>query len=242
MRSVPKTTFDRIENLIEEGHILEKACPSIDELHDGDDIDLSLETKYTEWSTSSLNFLRYFFGINHFFIERFRKNLNVKYVYTQTEPNGSSIQKEVLCVKEKMSKLRGVLMSIKKEVEMGYSEDVTFLHKRESLSDILEDGFVLLEHDYKVAAAIYGRIILENTIKELCKLKGVDIEKNENFSSMLLKLRQIKTIDLPQERSYQAQYDIGSLAAHGKEDFNKKTKRDILDMLNFIRDNVLQLK
>ena len=236
-----KTTFDRIQKLIKEGCALEKVCPSVDELQDHE-LDLSLDAKYTEWATSTTNFLRFSFGLNHFFVERFSKIANLKYTYKYIESNGSGFEKEIYCYKEKMSRLCGVLMSIKKEAELGFIEDATFLHKKESLSDILEDAFVLLEQDYNLASAIYGRIILENSIKELCRLKEIPMDKNEKFSSMLNKLRQKTIIDLPQERSYQAQYDIGSFAVHGKEEFNKKTKKDIMNMLNFIRDNVLQLK
>ncbi len=234
--------FDRINELISEGHDLLVLCPSPENKGYTPRIDILLEAKCTEWISSSLNFLRYFFGYDHLFTKMFSGYATKQYMFTERDSGGSSFQTEVIYYKEKMAKLVGILRSVKREVELGYIEDSIFLHKKESLSNILGDGFTLLKHGYKEAAAIYGRIVLETTVKELCKLKEIEVEKNEKFPSVLVKLRKKGTIDLPLERSLQAQYDIGSLAAHGKKEFDEKTPQDILFMLTFIRDSVLQLK
>ena len=105
------------------------------------------------------------------------------------------------------------------------------------VSNLLEQAFELLKNDYRHAAAIYGRIVIENAMRGLCDLNN--IKQKDKVSNMLIDLRKTGIIDLPLERTIQAKYDIGSMAAHGKPDFSKYSNKDIEEMLEFIRDKIL---
>lgn len=122
---------------------------------------------------------------------------------------------------------------------MNLVPDAQHLYESTIFSNLIEQAFELLKNNYKTAAAIYGRLVIENTIKDLCRLNK--IEGKEKVSDMLVELRKLNIIDLPQERTIQAKYDIGSLAAHGKKEFERYTDRDIEELLEFIRDKIITM-
>lgn len=97
----------------------------------------------------------------------------------------------------------------------------------------------MLEHGLNLAAGTYGRVVLETTIKEFAKEH--DIDSKLKFNEIIINLRMKGFIQKPFENSLRANYEIGSWAAHGNEEFNKLTKTEIKEFLVFIRDKVLTL-
>ena len=90
-----------------------------------------------------------------------------------------------------------------------------------------------------MASAIYGRIVLETTIREFAEKNGISPVK---FDQLIIKLRQDGVIHQPFETSLRANYKIGSWAAHGNQEFENVSDKEIKEFLSFIRDRVLTLK
>ena len=105
---------------------------------------------------------------------------------------------------------------------------------------MLNQAFEFLNHKQYFAAAMYGRVVLEVTIKEFAKNNNVDT--NQKFDQIIINLRKDEFIHKPLENSLRANYEIGSWAAYGDEKFNGLSSRQTNDFLSFNRDNVLTLK
>ena len=87
-------------------------------------------------------------------------------------------------------------------------------------------------------AGIYGRIVLETSIKEFAKKNNIHEKK---FDQIIIKLRQNNIIQKPLENSLRSNYEIGSWAAHGNTKFQDLSNNEIREFLTFIRDKVLTL-
>jgi len=121
--------------------------------------------------------------------------------------------------------------------------DAKHLYESDLFSNLLEQAFELAQKDYLVAAAVYCRLIIENFINDLCRIKGIEIEeKDKSISIKLTKLREKNIFDLPTERLIQARYDVGTYAVHGLDEFKKYTKEDIIDVLESTRNKILTIK
>lgn len=119
--------------------------------------------------------------------------------------------------------------------------------KSEFFSDLLNQAHELLDQNLRIAAAIYGRIALETTIKEYGRKEGIEEVNNKDisdakFDQVIIKLRKEDCIRQPFEDSLRANYRIGSYAAHGNEEFEDYSDSEIREYLSFIRDKVLTLR
>jgi len=133
----------------------------------------------------------------------------------------------------------GVLEAILDALENGLTDDLFYQRELLVFSDLLEQSFELLEHGLNLAAGTYGRVVLETTLKEFAKEHGIDSKLK--FNDIIINLRMKGFIQKPLENSLRANYEIGSWAAHGNEEFNKLNKNEIKEFLVFIRDKVLTL-
>lgn len=135
----------------------------------------------------------------------------------------------------------GILESICYAIENKLTEDLFYQRELLVFSNMLDQAFEFLEYNLNHAAGIYGRIVLETTIKEFAISKGLESESNIKFDRLIIELRKNNFIQKPFENSLRANYEIGSWAAHGNEEFSKLTKNEIKEFLIFIRDRVLTL-
>lgn len=231
-----KQFLDRLNSLGEEGRILaNKSLPVND--YDPLDIDIIHYAKCHSWWLSCLNLLRSFFGVEHYFYTNFKR---AKTGWQKHVSN--DVIQPVEYPQEDMVKAYAVLRYIKNEFELGLVTDAKHLYEADLFSDVLEQAFELAEKNYLVGAAVYCRLIIENFIDDMCRIKGVELEDKEKISSKLVKLRKKEVFDLPTERMIQSRYDIGSFAVHGNEEFKKYTKEDIIDLLQITRDKILTIK
>ena len=154
----------------------------------------------------------------------------------------NKIEQPISYPREEIAKAYAVLMYIKREFELGLVADAQHLYEADLFSNLLEQAFELAEKNYLVGAAVYCRLIVENFINDLCRVKQIQIEENDRLPQKLVKLRKIGVIDLPLERVIQATYDVGTYAVHGEIEFNKYNKEQILDILKNTRDKILIIK
>ena len=230
--------LERLDKLISKGRKLvnySKRAADIDPLYQDTDFYVECHT----WSLSCMNLLRTQFGENHVFYTNFRNAIERKWKKIISK----DIEQQIDYCRENLAKAYAVLIYVKREFELGLVADAKHLYEAELFSNILEQGFELAEKGYLVAAAVYCRLIIENFINDLCRVKGVELEENDKLPQKLTKLRKKDVIDLPTERSIQAAYDIGTYAVHGKDEFKKyNTKEKIIDLLENTRDKILTIK
>ncbi|MBW2966367.1 hypothetical protein KY342_04655, partial [Candidatus Woesearchaeota archaeon] len=134
------------------------------------------------------------------------------------------------------------LLYIKNEFQLGLISDAKHLYEADLFSNLLDQAFELVEKGYLVGSAVYCRLIIENFVNDLCRIKNIELDEKDKIPQKLVKLRKKDVFDLPTERLIQGKYDIGSYAVHGKEEFKKYTKEYILDLLQTTRDKILTIK
>jgi len=141
---------------------------------------------------------------------------------------------------ENVGRATGVLEYVHDALTNGLTEDL--FYKREVLvfKDLLDQAFEFLEKGLRLAAAIYGRIVLEATVKEFAKKNGIQVE-GIKFDQVIIELRKMEIIQKPFESSLRANYQLGTEAAHGDKNFEKYSVNEIREYPSFIRDKVLTL-
>jgi len=140
---------------------------------------------------------------------------------------------------ENVQMAASVLDFIKESLEKGFTDDLFYRQEIILFSDMLKQAEEFLGKGLKLAAAIYGRIVMELTIIEYANKNKIDT--NKKFNEIIIDLRKNGFIHEPFEDSLRANYRIGSWAAHGDEQFNVLSDNEIREFLSFIRDKVLTL-
>ncbi|MDW7731897.1 MAG: hypothetical protein SCH66_05655 [Methanolobus sp.] len=176
------------------------------------------------------NILRVRFGVNSYFYNEFVDIQEKRLRYDRDFDYYARF----------MLKQVGVLEAVLDALEFGLTDDLFYQRELLVFSNMLDQAYEFHEKGLFLAAGIYGRVVLETTIKEFAKEKTVDTD--QKFDQIIIALRQENIINQPFEISLRANYKIGSFAAHGNEEFNDLSDKEILEYLNFIRDKVLTLK
>jgi len=232
-----KTKFlERLDQLIEEGQELtNKSLPVIS--YKPLNRDFPHYAKCHAWWLSCLNLIRSFFGLEHHFYANFKEaEMGWERVVSK------DIKQLVEYPKEEMAKAYAVLIYIRDEFQLGLIADAKHLYNADLFSNLLDQAFELVEKNFLIGGTVYCRLIIENFINDLCRIKKIELEENEKLAPKLVKLRNKKVFDLPMERLIQSKYDIGSYAVHGNDEFKRYAKEDILDLLQNTRDKILTIK
>jgi len=211
-----KIILEEFDSLIKDGEKLEES------LKYGDDWKYYREIE--KWEGSTLNLLKVRFGNNSDYFTKFKQCTLGEGFYSNSYE----------CIQRSL----GVLDYIRDALRKGLVEDLFYKKEIIIFSDLLEQAFEFLDKGFKLAAGIYGRIILETTIKEFAKKNNVFENK---FDQIIIKLRQNNIIQKPFENSLRANYEIGSWAAHGNIEFQELSNKEIKEFLVFIRNKVLIL-
>jgi hypothetical protein len=176
------------------------------------------------WIGSTKNLLKLRFGINSDYYKDFIKNT--------TDENKYKFDKETVLL------ATGVLEYIKDAYDNGLTDDLFYKKEIIVLSDLLDQAYEFLDKGFNLVAGIYGRIVMETTIREYALLYNIEDNK---FDQLIIKLRKKGIIQKPFENSLRSNYEIGSWAAHGKNNYNNLKPNEIKEFLNFIRDKILTL-
>lgn len=150
---------------------------------------------------------------------------------------------EISFIKPDMLKQIALLEAIMRLVENGAIDDLKTLSRVELFDEVIGQARELLKNNIFNASAVYGRIVLENAVKDLCSTHHVELKEKERFSSMIEKLKKNKKISMSLWRELQAKYDLGNDAAHMNfNEFREKYSRnDIEKMLSFIEKDLLPI-
>ena len=131
----------------------------------------------------------------------------------------------------------GLLSGAVDDLEKGYLLKQEFLIAGELFDSLLEQATHLNQTGYKDAAAVLGRVVLEDALRRMARREGLD--SGEKASAINDSLRNAGIYAQPRWRMVQAWLDIGNAAAHGKvSDFTElEVARMLEGVSSFLADD-----
>jgi hypothetical protein len=175
---------------------------------------------FFEFKTSSLSFILNLYGENHPYyqnFERIKTNL-------------------IFLVKDG----RGVLNSIKSEIDNGWLTSVKGIVSAEIFSNFLEMSEHLLSEGYKDAAAVMIGSVLEEHLRQLCQANQIDIATLQNGKSIPKKSDTLNSelggkgiYNKLDQKNVTAWLDLRNKAAHGQySEYDKQQVELLLQSVN----------
>ncbi|WP_179347809.1 DUF4145 domain-containing protein [Winogradskyella pacifica] len=136
---------------------------------------------------------------------------------------------------------RGILTSIKTEIEQGWLNTIRGLLSAEIFTDFIEMAEHLLNENYKDASAVMIGSVLEEHLRQLCVKNGIDIT-SEKAGKQIPKRADLLNAELTKATIYNkldqknvtAWLDLRNKAAHGK--YGEYTKEQVELMLQSVID------
>lgn len=189
--------------------------------------------EFNQWKMSSLNLLDKTFSNESEHYKSFLQELPKNFILTISIGEGGLSPRGYHV---KMAVLRGILMSALNEIESGFLYKIEHLISGDFFLSVNDQADELLKKRHKDPAAVLFRVIIENTLKDICGKEGIAYSSKEKASSLNIKLRQAGVYAMPMERKIQANLDIGNFAAHGE--FTKFTEKDVEGMSDIIKNHL----
>ena len=136
---------------------------------------------------------------------------------------------------------RGVLKSIKDEIDNGWLFTIKGVVSAEIFADFLEMAEYLLSEQYKDPAAVMAGSVLEEHLRQLCLKNNISTEntkderiipkKADSLNSELVSAGVYSKLD---QKSITGWLDLRNKAAHGK--YDEYTQQQVNLMLGAVRD------
>lgn len=127
----------------------------------------------------------------------------------------------------------GILEAALTDFREGFMIDTKLLVSAEVFADFLEQAMVLLEHDYKDAAAVIIRAVLEDGLRRVCLSRGLVVGDRAGVDELARLLANNHVINAIQQREIDAKRALGNAAAHGR--FGEYTKKDVEAFHEFVQ-------
>ena len=132
-----------------------------------------------------------------------------------------------------------IMEGAKEEIEKGFLYKIEHLIAVDLFDSILERAEYLLDGGFKDAAAILGRVVIENSLKDIAKRENIALPENVKLSKLNEILWKEDIYAKNVWRITQGYIDMGNFAAHG--DFDKYNEQSVKDMLKWVRETLLSL-
>jgi hypothetical protein len=129
--------------------------------------------------------------------------------------------------------MKGILQASLVDYTQGFMADNKLLVSAEVFADFLVQAEVLLENDYKDAAAVIIRAVLEDGLRRLCHARGLEPNAKGGIDDLAKRLVTKNIITALQKKEIDAKRELGNSAAHGR--FGEYTKGDVLAFLEFVQ-------
>lgn len=204
--ATPKLSKDRDEVLLKFKELIDKANAACEAYRQSDDGTLPGDM-YFELRVSSINLLTRLASEDSIYVQELKK----------MNPNAFS--------------MKGVLEAARADYLQGFMTDHRLLISAEVFSDLLVQAEVLLDHDYKDAAAVIIRAVLENGIRRLCEAHKIEAGKRDTIQQLNEKLYKEHAYSALVHKEIIAKVEIGNCAAHGR--FDQYKKDDVAAFLEF---------
>jgi hypothetical protein len=185
-------------------------------------------SKGIAWKLSTKNILQKVYGERSEYYVLFSKIFS-----------GYSESLKIQYCQENIAQSLGILTSAKEEFDLGLIQKIIHIVSVEFFDNVLDQAKELLRKGYKDPAAILGRIIIENTLKDLCKRNDIQLREGEGASSLNEKLKSNHVFTLPQFKLCRTNIELGNDAAHGN--FMKYSEHDVSKMFEYIENSLLIL-
>lgn len=205
----------RFDELTANGEVLQS------DLHGKTSFSLSDLAKLERWETSCLHLLDLTFEEGSIYYEHLEGafgNLNKEAHLT----HGVEIMK-----------------GAKEEIEKGFLYSIEHLISADLFDSITEQAEYLLKNGFKDVAAVLGRVLIENTLKDIAKRESILVPEKTQLSDLNQLLWKEEVYEKNVWRSIQAQIDVGNDAAHGH--FDKYDASAVGNMLDWIRGTLFNL-
>ncbi|SFC64924.1 hypothetical protein SAMN04487891_11716 [Flagellimonas taeanensis] len=177
---------------------------------------------FNEFATASLSFIVNLYSDKHPYYLRFKEAVN--------DPTPQCVQAG-----------KGIIGSIKAEIEKGWLITIKGLVSAEIFTDFLETAEYLLEQKYKDAAAVIIGSTLEEHLKQLCRKNSIDVEdlrkgkpvpkKADTINAELSNATVYNKLD---QKNITAWLDLRNKAAHGK--YKEYTQEQVETMLKGVME------
>ena len=181
---------------------------------------------FQEFETASLSFILNLYGKNHPYYTRFKETVN-KYKPNDVEAG------------------RGILNSIKAEIERGWLTTVKGLVSAEIFSDFLETAEYLLEQRYKDPAAVIVGSTLEEHLRQLCRKNHITVEdlkggklipkRADSLNNDLYTANIYNKLD---QKNITAWLDLRNQAAHGH--YSEYKQEQVENMLKGVMEFMIR--
>jgi len=129
--------------------------------------------------------------------------------------------------------LAGILTAAMTDFREGFMADTKLLISAEVLADFLVQAEVLLENDFKDAAAVVLRAVLEDGLRRVCLSKRIAVNARDGVHQLAEAMARQNVLTAVQLKEIQAKKEVGNKAAHGK--FNEYTKADVIAFHEFVQ-------
>jgi hypothetical protein len=130
-------------------------------------------------------------------------------------------------------RVNAVLLAAKEDYEGGYLKTVRNLIQADVFDAELEQAEELLASGYKTPAALIAGIVLETSLRQVCKDHGLPTGKLDKMNADLAKAGVYNKLV---QKQITALADIRNNAAHGHSD--QFDERDVTNMIRNVRDLV----
>jgi hypothetical protein len=177
---------------------------------------------FTEFKNASLSFITNIYGNTHPYYQGFQQECN------RSSPYDAKAG-------------RGVLNSIRTEIQEGWLNSLRGILSAEIFVDFLEMAEHLLDEGYKDAAAVMVGSILEEHLRQLCVKNGIPTSDNKagkivpkRADSLNSDLARVPIYNLLDQKNVTAWLDLRNKAAHGK--YGEYTKEQVALLLSSITD------
>lgn len=127
----------------------------------------------------------------------------------------------------------------KEEIEKGFLYKIEHLISIDFFESVIEQAEYLLDKGFKDPAAILGRVIIENTLKDIARRENITFSDKIKLATLNENLWKNSIYAKNVWRMVQAQIDLGNFAAHG--DFDKYNDKAVRNMLTWIKETLLNL-
>ncbi len=127
----------------------------------------------------------------------------------------------------------GLLTAAMTDYREGFMADTKLLVSAEVFADFLVQAEIPLENDYKDAAAVVIRAVLEDGLRRVCVSNGLAVRDRDGVHQLAETLTKNNALTAVQFKEIEAKKEIGNKAAHGK--FCEYTKADVVAFHEFVQ-------
>jgi hypothetical protein len=207
--TLPRATFNKDkEEIVQKFAALRKKAEELSRIADRRE---RVPVEYYEVRTSALNLLARTAGESSIYYQELLANVEIADFHCMT----------------------GVITAAMIDFREGFMADTKLLVSAEVFADFLVQAEVLLENDYKDAAAVIIRAVLEDGLRRVCLSKGLEPKPRWGVDDLASQLTKRNVLTAVQKGEIDGKRELGNSAAHGR--FHEYTKADVMAFHEFVQ-------